>query len=384
MRLMTIHGSKGLEFPVTHLPGLNADTIPRTGSAPSCPPPDGMVEGGEGSALNVLRAGAEEEQECLFYVALSRARDRLFLYAPTQKSNRHARPTSRFVDILGASVDHRIFVPSKEPLPPTETQRIELEIEGGLRFRASQIALYERCPRRFFYTHVLQLGGRRTATAFMQLHEAVQMVVDGLIAEPETISDDELDRRVTTAMADSGLSEHGYREQFRALALSLLRFFISSRDGRRAEAPVAISVRFGDEEILVRPGRRARGSWRSSDAEESSNGPWGLEGCRRRCCRSFRSRRQAGVPRRGGRVRALGGRGSARSSADADQARESAEEADRFSRADSTGPLPRLGIADDVSWLPEFLHLRSDPRRGTAQKVRLTVTGSAESRRLIV
>ena len=253
VRLMTVHGSKGLEFPVTHLPGLNADTIPRTGPVPSCPPPDGMVEGGEGSALDVLRAGVEEEQECLFYVALSRARDRLFLYAPTQKSNDHARPISRFVDMLSASVDHRTFVPSREPLPPTETQPIELEIEGGLRFRASQIALFERCPRRFFYTHVLQLGGRRTTTAFMQLHESVQMVVDGLIADPGIVSDDELDRRVTAAMADSGLSEHGYREQFRALALSLLRFFTSSRDGRRAEAPIAISVRFGDEEILVRP-----------------------------------------------------------------------------------------------------------------------------------
>ena len=82
VRLMTIHGSKGLEFPVTHIPGLNADTLPRTPPAPQCPPPDGMVEGGEGSALEVFRSGTQEEQECLFYVALSRARDRLFLYAP--------------------------------------------------------------------------------------------------------------------------------------------------------------------------------------------------------------------------------------------------------------------------------------------------------------
>ena len=253
VRLMTIHGSKGLEFPVTHIPGLNADTLPRTPPAPQCPPPDGMVEGGKGSALEVLRSGAQEEQECLFYVALSRARNRLFLYAPIQKSNGHARPISRFVDALGTGVDRRFVEPSREPPIAAETHPIELAVEGGLRFNASQMALYERCPRRFFYTHVLQLGGRRTTTAFMHLHEAVRTTVQGLIAEPDVMSDEELDRRVTVALAERGLSEHGYREQFCSLALSMLRFFLSSRDGYRAEAPVAISVRFGDEEILVRP-----------------------------------------------------------------------------------------------------------------------------------
>ena len=250
---MTIHGSKGLEFPVVHLPGLNAGTIPRMAPRPPCPPPDAMVEGGEGSALDVLRAGAEEEQECLFYVALSRARDRLFLYAPTQMSNGRAWRTSPFVDVLGAGVDRRSIVPSRAPLDGAEFRPVALEVEGSLRFSASKIALYERCPRRFFYTHVLELGGRRTATAFMQLHEAVRTVAEEVIAGPGAVTDDDLCRRATAAMAERGLAEHGYHEQFRALAMSLLRFFVSSRDGHRAEAPIAISVRFGDEEIVVRP-----------------------------------------------------------------------------------------------------------------------------------
>ena len=122
-----------------------------------------------------------------------------------------------------------------------------------MRFSASQMALYERCPRRFFYTHVLQLGGRLTTTAFMHLHEAVRNTVQGLVAEPGVVSVEELDRRVTVDMEERDLSEHGYREQFRSFALSMMRFFLSSRDGYRPEAPVAISVRFGDEEILVRP-----------------------------------------------------------------------------------------------------------------------------------
>ena len=61
-----------------------------------------------------------------------------------------------------------------------EVQGIELIVDGRLQFGAAQIALYESCPRRFFYTHVLQVGGRRTATAFMHLHEAVRVVVEAM------------------------------------------------------------------------------------------------------------------------------------------------------------------------------------------------------------
>ncbi len=76
VRLMTIHGSKGLEFPVVHIPGLNADTLPRSPNMiRGCAPPDGMVEGAAGSGIDVLKTGHVEEQECLFFVALSRAQE---------------------------------------------------------------------------------------------------------------------------------------------------------------------------------------------------------------------------------------------------------------------------------------------------------------------
>ena len=253
VRLMTIHGAKGLEFPVTHLHGLNADTIPRKSPTPGCPAPDGMIEGGEGNALEILRAAHDEEQECLFYVALSRARDRLFLYAPTQKSNGHRRPLSPFADRLGSNLIRRPIVPSRTLPSTAETDPVPVAIEGSLRFTAPQIALYERCPRRFFYTHMLRVGGRRTATSFMQLHEAVRTVVDELIAVPATISDDELSRRASDAMAAHGLSDHGYREQFQELAVAMLRFFVASRDGYQTDAPVAISLEFDEERVEVRP-----------------------------------------------------------------------------------------------------------------------------------
>jgi DNA helicase-2/ATP-dependent DNA helicase PcrA len=60
--ISTVHSAKGLEWPVVHLPQLADGAVP-SDMALSTP------------------AGLEEEQR-LFYVAVTRARDRLYLYAP--------------------------------------------------------------------------------------------------------------------------------------------------------------------------------------------------------------------------------------------------------------------------------------------------------------
>jgi superfamily I DNA/RNA helicase len=253
VRLMTIHGAKGLEFGAVHIPGLNKDTIPRPAPSQPCPPPDGMIEGAEGGTQQAYVTGHEEEQECLFYVALSRARDRLLLYAPTEARNGRNRPLSPFLDRLGAALMRRAIVPSRSLPIAGEDRDIELAVEGPLRLGAPQIALYESCPRRFFYTHVLQVGGRRAATAFMHLHEAVRVVVEEVIAAENPMSDRELEDRTDAALADEGLGDHGYRADFRDLALAMLRFFLASRAGSVAEAPVALVLNFGGEEIIVRP-----------------------------------------------------------------------------------------------------------------------------------
>lgn len=253
VRLMTIHGAKGLEFDCVHIPGLNSDTIPRTPPVPPCPAPDGMIAGAKDSAIETFRVGQAEEQECLFYVAQSRARDRLIFYAPIEKSNGHNRPLSPFLDHLGNALTRRSVMPSR-PLPvAAEARIIDLAVEGRLRFGAPQIALYESCPRRFFYTHVLQIGWRRTATAFMRLHEAVRSVVEAVIASDAPFTEQTLQDRVDAALAHEGLADHGYHTEFRDLALTMLRYFLSSRAGAIAKVPVAVNLILGREEILVQP-----------------------------------------------------------------------------------------------------------------------------------
>ena len=254
VRLMTIHGAKGLEFAVVHMPGMNADSMPRTPSAPQCLPPDGMIEGGKSNALELFRAGHAEEQECLFYVALSRARDRLFIYAPTQKSNGYNRPLSPFLDRLGPGLVRQQVTPSDSLPPAPDAADVKLFIDGDLCFTGPQIALYEKCRRRFFYTHIMQTGGRRTTTSFMQMHEAVRTIFKAVITDKTTIVDnDDLERSIDDAFVAHGLTDDDYVTEYKGFALDMLRYFISIREGHKPESPTTLSVAFGNGQIIVQP-----------------------------------------------------------------------------------------------------------------------------------
>jgi superfamily I DNA/RNA helicase len=252
VRLMTIHGSKGLEFKILHLPALTSDSLPRSADQNrSLAPPDGMIEGAPFLGAKAIKAGHDEEQQCLFFVALSRAEERLLLYAPNKKSNGHRQGRSSFVDDISA------IVPTVAPIsPPREIEdageRFTLEVEGIARISPSQLATFDKCPRRFFFAHVLQVGGRRAESALMRMHNAVQAVVDELTSRLEDHPNaDEVSNIIDEAWTTHGPIEHGYASEYREMSNELLRFFRHLREGETRRAPSPLILKFGGAEIIV-------------------------------------------------------------------------------------------------------------------------------------
>ena len=172
VRIMTIHGSKGLEFKVLHLPALTSRSIPRSANqSRGLSPPDGMIEDAPFRGSDAIKSGHDEEQQCLFFVALSRAEERLVLYAYSKRSV--------FVDDISGHVLTKT-PQSVSTESAVSAEAIELEVDGIARMSPSQLATYDKCPRRFFFAHVLQVGGRRAESPLMRVHNAVQAVVDEL------------------------------------------------------------------------------------------------------------------------------------------------------------------------------------------------------------
>ncbi|MFN5997320.1 MAG: UvrD-helicase domain-containing protein [Paracoccaceae bacterium] len=252
VRLMTIHGAKGLEFDCVHLPGLNQDTLPSPAKAPPCLPPEGVIAGMTGDVKDALRAGDADERECLFYVATSRARDRLVLYAATQKLDGKNRPLSNFLERLGPGVV-RSMPELVHALPPApESAPIPLEIVGSVRLRDSQIAMLDKdkCGRRFFYTHVLGIGGRRTETAYMRMHEAARSVVRAIVRDGLDASDDvRLAAAVGLACDDHGLEAENGLDELRAAAVTLVSAFVRMRRSHTPRSPETLILRFAGDEV---------------------------------------------------------------------------------------------------------------------------------------
>lgn len=288
VRLMTIHGSKGLEFAVVHLPGMNRNTLPRTAAAPPCLPPDRMIKGASGTALELFQAGQIEEQQCLFYVALSRAEDRLFIYAATENARGHRREPSEFVERIGLAARHLDDLATC-PTPP-EKEPIPIAIDGAVSVSGFQIGLYESCQRRFFYTHVLNVGGRRTPTPFLQVHDSVRAVFKEVVSRGASApSASEVESLVDEALAARGLTAHGYATEFREMALGMLGYFLSQRAGYSAELPNLLRFSIDAGEITVAPddvlvrrdGRRLfrriqTGHYREDDVKEIEAGAFAL------------------------------------------------------------------------------------------------------------
>lgn len=248
VRLMTIHGSKGLEFPVVHLTGTNQDSIPGAYRPPKCPPPEGMIAGSAASSEATERDAQAQEQGCLFYVAMSRARDHLFLYAAQTKGNGHRRPLSEFIDRLNP-LRQTLIIPALQLVPAPDTAPLPVAFSGQVSFSAKAAALYESCPRRFLYTHLLQVGGRRHSSTFMKMHEAVNSVCQVIIEAGQH----DWERRLEAAFVARELHEHGYATEYRTMAMAMVQFFLASRDGAVVESTQALSIAFGDQQIVVRP-----------------------------------------------------------------------------------------------------------------------------------
>lgn len=256
VKLMTIHGAKGLEFPIVHVPGLNRDVFPGAISGKSqLLPPNGMIFGATGDALEASRQGEAEERECLFYVAASRAQERLHLYAITQRTDFASRPLSPYLDAFGATLQRSEVTPTRVLPPPATSAALEVISAGPTPFTVAQVSLYKKCARRFFYTHVIRIGGHRVETGYMRMHESVRAAVQDVVKSESVadVKDEELVQAITEAFRREELDDPDAIVELHDAALRMVRYFYSTRRSHTAVSPAMLKIQIGDQELTFQP-----------------------------------------------------------------------------------------------------------------------------------
>jgi DNA helicase-2/ATP-dependent DNA helicase PcrA len=141
--ILTVHQAKGLEWPVVFLPALVTGRFPARMAGR---PQDWLIpETIFTPDARQRYQGGEMEERRLFYVALTRARDMLYLSC-FRKINNKFQPSPFLVEVAGNPKDQK-----KLPLPDTFTPPAD-EREDLPTITFSELAHYEGCPLRFRYS----------------------------------------------------------------------------------------------------------------------------------------------------------------------------------------------------------------------------------------
>ncbi len=171
VNIMTVHGSKGLEFPVVFLVNLVAQRFPSSNRSDAIPVPEELIKETMPYEVSDSELNLQEERR-LFYVGATRAEEKLFLSAAYfyGDGKRKKKPSIFLNEILQRDVDEefskvRVDNLTEEELKMTIIENDDFEsimgdpknLDLARRFSYSQLKTYETCPRQYEYAYVLRV-----------------------------------------------------------------------------------------------------------------------------------------------------------------------------------------------------------------------------------
>lgn len=218
VQVMTVHKSKGLEFPVVYVPGL--DRFPgRGGGAGDVKLPPGLFRHDRSEYR-------DEENRCLFYVALTRAEDELVM--SRVRTNRSGAGALSLIDQLVKEKDGRAMFVEKELVSSAsgtaEACRRTGETFSGRAasgaFSFRQMDRYRACPMKFKYGVLFGLPEKKSA--YQDFHNSVYRVLGDMeIEAKKTGRNPRLDwakEQLAQVWEQEGPADHFYEPVYRRRA----------------------------------------------------------------------------------------------------------------------------------------------------------------------
>ncbi|OQB44570.1 MAG: ATP-dependent DNA helicase PcrA [Parcubacteria group bacterium ADurb.Bin159] len=178
VKLLTVHGAKGLEFKYVFIVDLVDRRFPTPERGDIIPLPDALIKG-------IVPEGDThlEEERRLFYVALTRAKDGLFLCWAEDYGTKSLKKPSRFLYELGLETKEKtslkkespkIIIPSSVNIFPVKKQKNQnLFLNKKISF--TQLADFDFCPLQYKYKYILTIptAGRPNYSFGRSIHDTL-------------------------------------------------------------------------------------------------------------------------------------------------------------------------------------------------------------------
>ncbi len=141
--ILTVHQAKGLEWPVVFLPSLTSQRFPSkfAGAKQDWLLPEAVLP----PSTRLRYEGGEAEERRLFYVAMTRARDALYVSC-FERMQKAVKPSPYLAEVAGGAQNIRRY--AELPLPPLPDASTAKE-SPTLEISFSDIATYEECGYRY-------------------------------------------------------------------------------------------------------------------------------------------------------------------------------------------------------------------------------------------
>jgi DNA helicase II / ATP-dependent DNA helicase PcrA len=271
VRLMTAHSAKGLEFDHVFILRANSASFPFSYKQALVEFPS-QLRDSESVGGNEAKALHEEEERRLFYVAMTRARDTLTIYA-RQGKGKDTTPAGFLRDLLknatlGPWLRSRqakawqtdLFAPAQAPAVLSRTSQW-LSRQGAcgsnMKLSATAVESYERCPLQFKLEREWRIP--REAAAAMQygaaMHRVLKLYFDSVrfkrILPKEALMDS-----FRTDLAEAGIQDHYQRDLYQEQGVRQLLDFLNA--GQSSEplnvlhTEQAFEIRIGELMVLGR------------------------------------------------------------------------------------------------------------------------------------
>jgi len=249
VNVLTVHKAKGLEFPVVFMVNLVKDRFPPRHRSDPIELPDALIK-------EHIPAGEVhlQEERRLFYVAMTRARQELYLTSARDLGGARPRKVSQFVleamdrpradeDYLKTSPLESIgqSAPSSQRAPAAPGA---IPDEETINLSHYQVDDYLTCPLRYKYVHILRvpLLPHHSIVYGRALHSAVQVYFQRKI-QAQTLSLDELLEIFDRSWVSEGFLSREHEDQRLEAGRQALRRFYEGQE-RSGIVPAAVEEEF--------------------------------------------------------------------------------------------------------------------------------------------
>ncbi|OGL95154.1 hypothetical protein A2348_02420 [Candidatus Uhrbacteria bacterium RIFOXYB12_FULL_58_10] len=246
VRVMTVHASKGLEFRFVFVISMIDQRFPSVSRTEAIPLPSGLI------IQNAISDEGDdwhlEEERRLFYVAMTRAKEHVYLTSADDYGGARKRKLSRFLSELGFDKPEGKEAAKRDPfakdISPVDSIESPVVIHLPKQFSFTQLSAFRTCPLQYKFAHILKIPvfGKWTFSFGKTMHNALHdfflrwleragVQQGSLFGAPSTVADglpvslDELLVMYSDAWQDDWYTDDAQREEYRKRGRGQLRAF---------------------------------------------------------------------------------------------------------------------------------------------------------------